>query len=204
MTDALQSVDDAFSERWAERLNADSRPRMAAWLRDWADSIDEGTADVDALILVLTKGDVHHVHWRGEYQDGLTQRHAFHAPDEEYFGLVIKHRYDAVKAAENRETMRLKQEAEEEAFRLSKPYVCRCRQRFGTAKGHLQHSRIMDRRAWGEQPGMARIEHDDGSVGWINVESAEQYGWSLAGWVCVLPDPEAHVLAEVYRGADAS
>ena len=124
---------------------------MAAWLHELADSVEQN--NVDAVLVVITSGDVHKVEGRGHYADGTAYYNAVNAPEKMRFGQIIKRRYDPIQEAAERERRALQAAAAAEAERLAKPFVCRCKYRFATAKGHAQHARIRVRTTVNRQGG---------------------------------------------------
>lgn len=167
LLDGLPSVDlcsDCGASWWCEHRDGEAPTRplkerttftsseIATYLHTVAAAVENGLYDADAVLIVLTEGDIHRPYWTG-HNDWSRLSRAADAPNQ--------HRWnkDATpeQLAERRAKLQAIREAEAEAARQAEPYICECNNTFKTERGHTAHQRHYARNGWGGKHGLATI-----------------------------------------------
>lgn len=140
---------------------------LADYLEDdnLLDSFDDTEVDADAIIIVLSDGDVHRAYWHGYSGYDRTRFHrAQHAISETEVCQRNKQRgwefETATQSAERRRALDEYQRREETAFNVEHPLHCECGRQFKTQRGLDLH---VQRSAWGKHAAIT-VEEREGTL----------------------------------------
>lgn len=178
------------------RRDPQQRLRVAAWLREQADNIARGIVEADAVMLVLSEGEVHRAFWHG----GYTNERALDAANslrERVWAARMHSEYDAEAEADRRRANRVQQRQQHIDALAAKPFVCSCKERYATDRGFQQHLAIMRKQEGQRGPYLSYCDPDGKRVSHLSREFAEETKRGDAIWIGRIC--EVHVLAEVYE-----
>lgn len=115
-------------------LQLRARAAVVDYLRVLARFVEEGEINADAVVAVLTVGDVHY-----PYYVGYRTRDRLHEAMEAIRQAIYSPTVTPEGHASNRAAYRQAQRDEKEKHEREFPHVCKCHQRFRTERGLAMH-----------------------------------------------------------------
>lgn len=140
--------------------------RVAELLRDAAQRVASGRIEADAVLIVITQGDLHQ-----PYHVGFdTQRQLWRASG------AVREVGTPEEQSERRRTFEERARRERREYDRAHPWHCRCGGRYGTDRGLVQHIAIRTRRHRRLALLDPGVELSCEYIGWVDPEAKEEPG----------------------------